>query len=162
MAVSEHQFRHALSRFSSGVTVVTTRNAAGHAYGITVSAFCSVSLVPPMVLVCIGNDLHSQTLLAEGCCFAINMLREDQAGLSDRFAGRVPGVIDRLQGLTYRAGITDSPILEDCLAWLECRITRVMTAGDHTIYVAVVEAASLESEAGPLLYFRSDYRTVAG
>src|SRR5512146_2249046 len=120
-------------RKRAGTVTIVTMCAGGECHGLTVVDWCSVSLDPPLVLVCIGNDLHSQTLLAEGCCFAINILGAGQAGLSDRFAGRVLGVVDRLKGVPYHGGVTDSPILEDCLAWLDCRVVRVSEAGDHTI-----------------------------
>jgi flavin reductase (DIM6/NTAB) family NADH-FMN oxidoreductase RutF len=160
MPIEIADFKHVLRKRAGTVTIVTMC-AGGECHGLTVMDWCVVSLDPPLVLVCIGNDLHSQMLLAEGCCFAINILDAGQRALSDRFAGRVLGVVDRLQGIAYHNDVTDAPILDECLAWLDCRIVRVLSAGDHTVYVAEVEGASAGRAGSPLLYYDGDYRAVA-
>src|SRR5437868_9527000 len=116
MAVSEYEFRHAMSRFPSGVTVVTTRNAAGHAYGITVSAFCSVSLVPPMVLVCIEKITASHNAIAEANLFVVNILHEDQRLLSERFA---EPAADKFSDVETEESASGIPMLKAALANLE-------------------------------------------
>jgi flavin reductase (DIM6/NTAB) family NADH-FMN oxidoreductase RutF len=125
--INPHEFRHALSRFASGVTVVTTKDAAGNLHGITVSAFCSVSLEPPLVLVCIDKNTGSHHALTETDSFVVNFLREDQQYVSDRFASFLP---DKFDAVKYRAGIDDLPILEDALANLECRLVNSHPNGD--------------------------------
>jgi flavin reductase (DIM6/NTAB) family NADH-FMN oxidoreductase RutF len=153
MPVSEHEFRHALSRFPSGVTVVTTRNAAGHAYGITVSAFCSVSLVPPMVLVCIEKITASHGAIAEANAFVVNILHESQRALSDRFAEPAADKFSDVATQQSNAGI---PMLLDALANLECRLAHAYDGGDHTIFVGEVERVTVGNGV-PLIYSQGDY-----
>lgn len=160
MPVEIADFKRVMRKRAGTVTIVTMC-AGGECHGLTVMDWCVASLEPPLVLVCIGNDLHSQALLAKGCCFAVNILDAGQSALSDRFAGRVAGVADRLQGVAHHTAVTDAPILDDCLAWLDCRVAHILPAGDHTIYVAEVEGASVGRASGPLLYYDGDYRTIA-
>jgi flavin reductase (DIM6/NTAB) family NADH-FMN oxidoreductase RutF len=152
--INPHEFRHALSRFASGVTVVTTKDAAGNLHGITVSAFCSVSLEPPLVLVCIDKNTGSHHALTETDSFVVNFLREDQQYVSDRFASFLP---DKFDAVKYRAGIDDLPILEDALANLECRLVNSHPNGDHTIFVGQIERATV-NDGSPLVYFHGNYR----
>jgi len=153
MVVTEYEFRHALSRFPSGVTVVTTRNAAGHAYGITVSAFCSVSLVPPMVLVCIEKITASHPALTEAGSFVVNILHEDQRPLSERFAEPAADKFSDVDTEENKAGI---PMLKAALANLECRLVNAYDGGDHTIFVGEVERVTV-GDGVPLIYSQGDY-----
>lgn len=145
-----------MRRWASTVTVVTMR-AGEQIHGLTVTAFTSVSMNPPLVLVCIQNDSRSDALLREGRCFAVNFLSEDQAELSERFAGRIP-VADRFEGLAYRAAVTGAPILEAALAYLDCTVAGAYWGGDHTIYLGLVEDAGILRDSAPLLYFQGAYR----
>jgi len=153
MPVSKDEFRSAMSRFASGVTVVTTRDEAGQPSGITVSSFASLSLEPPLVLICIDKRTHIHSLLVEGRHFAVNVLAEDQEILSRRFASRD---VDRFSGTGYTDGVTGVPILNDVLTAIECRVVQVCTGGDHTIFIGEVEHA-LVSDGKPLAYFRGGY-----
>ena len=119
MSISKEEFRRALSRFASGVTVVTTKDADGKLYGITVSAFCSVSLEPPLVLVCIERTTASHHALAASKHFVVNILRENQQNLSNHFASPSD---DKFTGVEFRAGIEEIPVLTGALANLECRL----------------------------------------
>src|SRR6185503_17550591 len=119
MAVSHEEFRQALGRFASGVTVVTCMSKAGDPCGITVSAFSSLSLDPPLVLICIDKRASMYEELKEDCCFAVNVLAQDQESVSRRFASRDA---DRFKGIGYREGLTGSPLIEGALAFIECRI----------------------------------------
>ncbi|GBD08734.1 FMN reductase (NADH) NtaB [Candidatus Thermoflexus japonica] len=129
-------------------------------HGLTATAFTSVSMNPPLVLVCIQNDSRSEALLRKGRCFAVNFLSEDQAELSERFAGRIP-MADRFEGLVYRAAVTGAPILENALAYLDCIVAGGYWGGDHTIYLGLVEDAGVLREGSPLLYFQGAYRRLA-
>lgn len=154
MPVSPEEFRNALSRFASGVTVVTTKDEAGKMHGLTVSAFCSVSLEPPLVLVCIEKATGSHYAFLELGLFAANILNSSQQDISERFASQLT---NKFQGLDFSLSEHGLPILADCLANLECKIVHSYDGGDHTVYIGEV----LNSEAAdgdPLLYFRSDYR----
>jgi flavin reductase (DIM6/NTAB) family NADH-FMN oxidoreductase RutF len=153
MAVSKDEFRQAMSRFISGVTVVTSKGEEGSIRGITVSAFSSLSLEPPLVLVCIGKNASLHDHLKEGRHFAVNILASDQEYISRRFASKED---DRFEGVGYREGATGSPLLEGALAHIECRILHAYPGGDHTIFVGEVEAASVADD-NPLAYFRSGY-----
>ncbi len=159
MPVSPEQLRQVMRRWASTVTVVTMR-ADDQLHGLTATAFTSVSMNPPLVLVCIQNDSRSEALLRKGRCFAVNFLAEDQAELSERFAGRIP-VADRFEGLSYRTAVTGAPILEAALAYLDCTVASAYWGGDHTIYLGLVEDAGILREGSPLLYFQGAYRRLA-
>ncbi len=156
--ISKEEFRHALGRFASGVTVVTTKDAEGNLHGITVSAFCSVSLDPPLILVCIDFKTGSHYALTQSDAFVVNFLREDQQHISDRFASYLP---DKFETVKYRSGINDLPVLEDALANLECRLVNSHDNGDHTIFVGQIERATV-NDGKPLVYFRGNYRILNG
>ncbi len=154
MPVSEDEFRRALSCFASGVTVVTTIDASGEVHGLTVSAFCSVSLAPPLVLICIEKTTASHFAFRESGAFVVNFLNESQVDLSEHFA---TPFADKFSVVASRPGILGIPILEDTLANLECRIKHDFDGGDHSIFVGEVETATAFS-GSPIIYFQSDYR----
>jgi flavin reductase (DIM6/NTAB) family NADH-FMN oxidoreductase RutF len=155
--VNASQFRTALSRFASGVTVVTTRDAAGQPHGITVSAFSSLSLDPPLVLVCIDRGAYIYEAFAASGVFVVNVLAADQEELSRLFASREP---NKFQGLGYTEGLVGAPVLDHALATIECRLRHAYEGGDHTIFVGEVEHASVREDAPPLLYYRGGYATI--
>lgn len=154
MPISKDEFRHALGRFASGVTVVTTKDSSGRLHGITVSAFCSVSLEPPLILVCIENNTGSHYAFEQSNAFVVNILREDQQYISDRFASYLP---DKFAEVEYHLGIDDLPVLENVLANLECRLVNSHASGDHTIYVGEIERAMI-NDSQPLVYWHGNYR----
>lgn len=143
-----------MSQFATGVTVVTTRDAAGRFHGITVSAFCSVSLDPPLVLICIARETWSHYAFRESGAFVVNFLASEQADISQRFASPLA---DKFSGVAFSVGKLGIPVLEGCLVNLECRLRDSTDAGDHSIFVGEVESANIQG-GGPLVYFRSDYR----
>jgi 3-hydroxy-9,10-secoandrosta-1,3,5(10)-triene-9,17-dione monooxygenase reductase component len=157
MPVSKDEFRSAMSRFASGVTIVTTATEAQQPIGLTVSSFASLSLEPPLVLVCIDKRASIHDQLIEGRYFAVNVLAEDQEILSRRFASRDA---DRFSGTGYAEGVTGAPILNDVLAAMECRIVHTYPGGDHTIIVGEVERATV-NDGKPLAYFRGGYAELA-
>ena len=157
MPVSKDEFRSAMSRFASGVTVVTTRTEDHQPNGLTVSSFASLSLEPPLVLVCIDQRASIHDLLVEGHYFAVNVLAEAQEILSRRFASRDA---DRFSGTGYVDGVTGVPILNDVVAAIECRIVHTYSGGDHTIVVGEVEHA-IVGDGKPLAYFRGGYAQLA-
>lgn len=157
MAVSPEEFRNSLSRFASGVTVVTTRDAAGTLHGLTVSAFASVSLDPPMVLICIEKATYSHDAFVESGIFAVNMLAAEQQALSDHFASPLE---DKFEGVKITMSEHDLPHLEGSLCSLDCTVKQSYDGGDHTIFVAEIDRTTL-GEGDPLVYFRSSYRNLA-
>jgi flavin reductase (DIM6/NTAB) family NADH-FMN oxidoreductase RutF len=154
LKISKDEFRAALGRFPSGVTVVTTIDSENRLHGITVSAFCSVSLEPPLILVCIDKEAGSHHAFEQSKAFVVNILREDQQFLSDRFASQMP---DKFENVKYRAGIERLPVLEDVLVNLECRLVNAHDSGDHTIYIGEIVVATV-NDGKPLVYFRGEYR----
>lgn len=156
MPVSEDDFRNALSRFPSGVTVVTTKDADGNHHGITVSAFCSVSLVPPMVLICIEKSTASHDSFTESGVFVVNFLDESQRGLSERFAAPAE---DKFRDVEFHPGIAGVPVLINALASIDCRLKHAYDGGDHTIFVGEVENVTI-GEGHPLVYFHHTYTGV--
>ena len=154
MPVTPDVFRAALSRFPSGITVVTSRGSAAELHGITVSAFCSVSLNPPLILVCIEKTTGSHQALQETGVFVVNILAAGQDDISDRFS--LP-TADKFDGINYRLGIGDVPVLTTALAALECRLVNAFDGGDHTIFVGTVEDISV-MDGKPLVYFHGNYR----
>lgn len=159
MSISTEQFKQTMRQWASGVTIVTMR-ADAFAHGLTVSGFVGLSLEPPLVLISIGQELHSHTLLSKSRAFAVNFLRADQRDLSDKFAGRW-GDVDRFSGVSWRTEETGSPVFDDCAAWMDCRVVSSYQAGDHTIYIGEVIAAGVNNGAAPLLYWDGSYRQLA-
>lgn len=153
MTVSQEQFRAALGSFASGVTVVTTKDAQDKLLGITVSAFCSVSLSPPMVLICIEKEAGSHYAFEESNVFIVNVLREGESGVSEMFASQKD---DKFEGVSFTSGIDGVPVLDTALASLECRVKFSYHGGDHSIFVGEVENVKVDN-GQPLLYFRSHY-----
>lgn len=158
MPVTSDEFRAALSRFPSGVTVVTTRDVEGRYHGITVSAFCSLSLEPPRVLICIEKTTGSHQALLESQAFVVNMLSAGQREISERFASTIE---DKFNGIDFETGLDEIPVLLGCIANLECRVTTSYDGGDHSIFVGEIEKATAH-DGDPIVYFRSDYRAISG
>ena len=153
MAVTQEQFRAALGSFASGVTVATTKDARGKLLGITVSAFCSVSLSPPMVLICIEKTAGSHYAFEESNVFVVNVLREGKADLSELFASQKD---NKFEGVQFAPGIDGVPVLDNSLATLECRVKFSYHGGDHSIFIGEVEDVKVDN-GQPLIYFRSRY-----
>lgn len=164
MAVDAADFRSALACFASGVTVVTAVDETGAERGMTASAFSSVSLNPPLVLVCVKVDNGMDRLLQRVGGFAVNVLGQDQVALSNRFAGYGDAPADQLDDLgVERAPHTGAAWLPGALATLDCTTNQVVLAGDHRIYIGEVMAARSpadRSELRPLLYAAGAYRAV--
>jgi flavin reductase (DIM6/NTAB) family NADH-FMN oxidoreductase RutF len=157
MPISKDEFRSALGRFASGVTVVTTRSRDHQPQGLTVSAFSSLSLDPPLVLVCIDRRNGSHGAFIERGAFAVNLLADDQEELSRRFASKIP---DKFAGVACYNGLDDVPVLEESLVSLECRLVQAHDGGDHTIFIGQIEAAKTR-DADPLVYFQGAYARLA-
>ena len=153
MGITPDEFRHVLSHFATGVTVVTTWDADGRPTGLTASAFTSVSLEPPLILVCVDHKAQSYPALRASGRFAVNVLAVEHETLSRRFATTDA---DKFDGLTYRPGALGLPLLPEALAHLECRTVHAYPGGDHTIFVGEVEAAQAR-EGAPLVYFGGLY-----
>jgi 3-hydroxy-9,10-secoandrosta-1,3,5(10)-triene-9,17-dione monooxygenase reductase component len=154
--MSPEEFKSALSRWVTGVAVITTRSRAGDIAGLTASSFTSVSLDPPLVLFCLAHSSTSKPAFETTDRFAINILGEGQQALSGGFAQ--PGG-DKFAGVGWRPGLLGIPLLDGAVAHLECRIVQVHPGGDHTIMVGEVERIDV-SDDKPLVYFRGAYRSI--
>ena len=153
MSVSPDEFRSILGRFPSGVTVVTTKAADGSDQGMTVSAFCSVSLEPPLVLICIEKTASVHEALTRAPAFVVNILSADQEQIARRFS---IVDIDRFEGVGFSRSRNGIAILDDVLGIIECNSFALDDGGDHTIIIGEVEAGRTENGA-PLLYYRGGY-----
>jgi flavin reductase (DIM6/NTAB) family NADH-FMN oxidoreductase RutF len=148
-------FRSVLGRFASGVTIVTARDGAGKDHGMTASAFCSVSLQPPLVLICVDHAASMHGLLLEHPRVGISILSSTQEAYSRRFADQ--DTDDRFDGIAYTRAESGVVLLEGALAHLECKVVEHHDAGDHTILIAEVEGAEPHEANRPLLYYRGGY-----
>ncbi len=156
-SVTPQEFRAALGRFASGVTVITVNTPGGEIHGMTASSFCSVSLRPPLVLVCIDHLAETYLHVRERGRFGVSVLKEEQEALSEFFADpeRDPDAARRL-AIHYSQMKSGTPVVAETLATLDCSVVQAHAAGDHTIFVAEVEEVTV-AEGSPLLYFRGRY-----
>ena len=155
MPIDDARFKEAMSHFASGVTVVTTEHA-GTRYGITVASFASVSLHPPLVMVCIEKSAKSHDAIHNAGYFGLSILGQSQADVSGRFASKAD---DKFAGITTRRSEHGMPLIDGAICTLECRVHSELPGGDHTIYVGEVLDSST-SDGAPLVYFRSSYREI--
>ena len=156
-ALETQRFRRACSEFATGVAIVTVLDGEGEPHGMTVNSFTSVSLEPPLILVCIDYRAGIFPLFRPGAVMAINVLHEDQRELSILF-GR-PGA-SRMYLTEWRPGTAGAPLLNGVIATFESKISQVVEAGDHSIVIASVHDVSFHS-GRPLLYFESKYQSLA-
>ncbi len=148
--------RRAFGCFPTGVTIVTTRSPDGSFAGLTVNSFTSLSLDPPLVLWALASQSASLRAFETATHFAVNILAEDQAWVSRRFATKAR---DKFHGLSTRAGIEGVPLLEGCSAHIECRMHSAQPGGDHLLFVGEVVRVDVLSRP-PLLYVNGRYRKV--
>ena len=158
MPVDAESFKRALGSWASGVTIVTSQHG-GERLGMTVSAFSSVSLAPPLVLVCADKGSNTNALIQKSGNFTVNVLAAGQSALSNLFADKKREAI-RFDGLDCRAGATGCPRLPGVLAVLDCRVHEAVDAGDHWVYIGAVEAADIASDKEPLVYHRWAYKAL--
>jgi len=154
MPVDAKAFKDALARFPSGVTVVTVQEGED-VHGITVSAFLSVSLSPPLILVSIDKRAKSHDVIPRVGRFAVSILAEGQDPVSNYFAGyKQPD-----QTVELARPDMGSPVVPDALAWIDCSLHQVVDGGDHTLYIGQVEGVTTRDGA-PLIYYRGRYRAL--
>ncbi|MFQ5678042.1 MAG: flavin reductase family protein [Gemmatimonadota bacterium] len=162
MSISSERFRRVLGHLAGGVVVVTSRDGDGVPCGMTATAVCSVSLTPPLVLACLEIERNTHRAIQVSGIFAINVLAGEQEVLARRFAETGETKFD---GAEATPGVTGAPLLARTLAYCECAVVQAVPAGDHTIFVGQVRAASAASEEparAPLVHFRGAYGTLAG
>ena len=150
------ELRRVLGSFATGVTIVTALDAARQPRGMTANSFTSVSLKPPLVLVCVATASSLWQTFAQASHFAINVLGDHQRELSKRFAAPHP---DRFAGIDWSIGATGAPILDGVVSYLECRRHRDVEAGDHMILLGEVVRFDRDSKP-PLVFHQGDYATL--
>jgi flavin reductase (DIM6/NTAB) family NADH-FMN oxidoreductase RutF len=155
--VAPEEFRSAMGCFAAGVTVITTLDADGQPQAVTATAFSSVSLSPPLCLVCIAKRTRTYRPLLVRGSFAVNILRAEQEWLSARFAS---SVVDRFASVPWRPGrITGCPLIEGALVALECQVVEVHSGGDHDIFLGSPKSVQVYGGA-PLVYWRGSYSSL--
>ena len=156
MPIDPLEFRSIIGHFPTGVTVITT--AAGEELqGMTANAVTSLSLDPMLVLVCVDKGTHTHRVLEDGGVFVVNILGEHQEEVSRLFARRAEPEIGSLRGQRFILGETGAPILEDCLAFLECKVAYVHDGGDHSIFLGEVIEGGIVGDVRPLVFYRGRY-----
>ena len=157
--MTKDDFKNVMGSFAAGVTVVTTLREDGGFTGLTATAFSSLSMDPPLCLVCVDRRGSNHDALQTSRRFAVCMLASSQTDLSNRFASRAD---NKFEGVAYSLGAeTGCPLLDGALATMECEVVDVFPGGDHSIFVGRLLSVSV-SEGAPLLYWRGGYRGLAG
>ena len=157
MSLDPTEFRKCLGSFATGVTIITAVGPHGELVGNTANSFNSVSLDPPLILWSLGRHAHSLKAYLSTDHFAVNVLREGQEGLSQRFATALGNKWD---GVAYDTWESGCPILPDSLAVLECRIAHTYVGGDHVIFVGEVISAEHDPTGRPLLFYGGNYSSI--
>jgi flavin reductase (DIM6/NTAB) family NADH-FMN oxidoreductase RutF len=159
--ISSNEFRHAVGHFATGVTVVTSIDADGEPVGTTANAVSSLSLDPPLILVCFDRSSLTLDAIRQHGAFVVNVLAAPQQELSSNFARR--GLAAAWDDVEHRPGPTGSPRLEGTLAALECTVEHSLPGGDHEIIVGRVRYAETSGDGGaPLLFWRGSYLSLDG
>ncbi len=158
MSTSGDEFKAAMSRWATGVTIVTAR-AGDEVHGMTASDFAGVSLDPPLVLVCADKSANTLGVVEKGGCFCVNVLAEDQSALSNKFASK-KHEWERFEGLECTEGPTGAPMIPGALVSLDCRLEANHDGGDHVILVGRVQQI-VQRDGEPLLYYGGSYRSLA-
>ncbi|GIX49309.1 MAG: hypothetical protein KatS3mg131_3520 [Candidatus Tectimicrobiota bacterium] len=162
MAFDPTRFRQVLGRFATGVTVVTVCKD-GIKHGMTANAFTSVSLNPPLVLVSVDKRAEMHRFLMEADAFCVNILPEHRREWSEWWAGKAPKGADQFANIPHRTATTGSPVLADCLGYIDCTVWARYDGGDHTLFVGEVQEAAISDDPKlkPLLFYGSQYRKLA-
>jgi flavin reductase (DIM6/NTAB) family NADH-FMN oxidoreductase RutF len=154
--IEQQHFRRVCSKYATGITILTVLEPGGGPQGMTVNSFTSVSLAPPLILVCIDRQTSILELFKLGTRFGVNVLQEEQKELSTWFAR---SGYDRFSGIPWSAGETGAPLLHGMLATIECEVTQMIEAGDHVVVIGAALHATWR-EGQPLVYFNSSYQSL--
>jgi len=155
--IDSHAFRNACSKYATGVTIAAVIGPDGKPHGLTVNSFTSVSMHPPLVLICLDHKVKVLEYFKQATSFGISILSEQQQDLSNRFASRGE---NRFQHTPWHPAKSGAPLIDGALATFDCELTQTVEAGDHIIFIGRVRALTAE-DGRPLLYFSSGYKTVA-
>jgi len=153
VALDSKEQRRILGKFATGVTVASTK-IGEETWGMTANAVTSLSLDPPLVILCIQKDSQSLDKFSDGGCFALNILAADQQEISDRFAFKGPKDFSSLDTKTAETG---APILNGSLGWIDCKLKEILPGGDHDIFIGEIVAGEAPEDGAPLLYYDGKY-----
>src|SRR5215204_4517136 len=153
MAIDPRELRNVMGHFATGVTIITTKDIFGKPFGLTANAFSSLSLDPPLVLICVDKKVDCYACFDQSKVFVVNILSEGQDQLSTRFATKG---IEKFEGVAVRQGTLGVPLLEGAVAHIECTLTSAYEGGDHTIYVGEIQSVAASGDR-PLLFFKGKY-----
>ena len=148
------EFKRILGHWASGVAIVASTGADGKPCGLTANAVASVSLKPPLVLVCIEHSADTHDCVRDSGYFSVNVLESSHERLARRFSAWEVGA--KFEGIAFHPETTGAPVLDEALAWVDCRVTAQHDGGDHTIFVGEVLAGDAR-EGTPLIYYRGGY-----
>ena len=160
MTPDKDEFRQVMGRFATGVTIVTSR-LGEELHGMTANAVTSVSLEPPLVLICIDKSADSHDIIESSGIFALSILGLEQEGLSNDFAVKEGAAAHRLGGVPHHTRATGAPIIDGSLAYLDCRVVESYTGGDHTVFIGEVVDAGRLNDQGPLIFYQGSYSGLA-
>jgi flavin reductase (DIM6/NTAB) family NADH-FMN oxidoreductase RutF len=153
MAIDPRELRNVMGNFATGVTIITTKDATGKPFGLTANAFSSLSLDPPLLLICVDKKVDCYACFEESKVFGVNFLSEGQDQLSTRFATKG---IEKFEGVPYKLGKLGVALLDGAVAHIECKLVNAYEGGDHTIYIGEIQNATVLNDR-PLLFFRGKY-----
>ncbi len=156
MTLDSEKLRHAMRAWTTGVAIVTSTYEAQQ-YGMTVNSFTSISLEPPLVSVTLKQLTHTHDLVVQSGMFAVTILTKEQKELSERFAGKLPNITNRFDGVQTDKLFSDAPIFKNGMAYFNCRVVNAFPVGENTLFVAEVIAARGEGEGEPLVYHNREY-----
>jgi len=154
MSITDDTFKELMKRFASGVTLITFENEGKYS-GLTVSSFCSLSMNPPLILICIDKKIPSHKTLKNGASFGVNICTSEQGKLAWDFANSNIDKNELILSQNHRITDNKVPLLNDCLASMECKIKEAYEGGDHTIFVGQIENGNFDEESDPLIYYKS-------
>ena len=154
--IEQQHFRRVCSKYATGIAILTVLDSRGAPQGMTANSFTSVSLSPPLILVCIDRQTSILSSFKPGTRFGVNVLQEEQKELSTWFSRSGH---DRFSGIAWSAGETGAPLLQGMLATIECEVTQMIEAGDHVIVIGAALHATWR-EGQPLVYFNSSYQSL--
>jgi flavin reductase (DIM6/NTAB) family NADH-FMN oxidoreductase RutF len=160
MSLDPEKLRQAMRAWTTGVAIVTSIYE-GQQYGMTVNSFTSISLEPPLISVTLKRLTHTHDLVVKSGMFSVTILTAEQKELSDRFAGKMPTILDRFAGLQTETISLDAPVFKDGMAYLDCRVVNSMPVGENTLFIAEVVDARGEGKGEPLVYHNREYWKLA-
>jgi len=156
MTLDPEKLRRAMRAWTTGVAIVTSIYE-DQQYGMTINSFTSISLEPPLICVTLRKLTHTHDLVVKSGMFSVTILTSAQKELSDRFAGKMPRITDRFEGVQTENVSLDSPVFKEGMAYFDCNVVNSMPVGENTLFIAEVVDARGEGEGNPLVYHNREY-----